>query len=94
MHSFTWVISSLLNWNKNEFNNFSNCQLQHLNNGKHVLEGYFAASVWRPVIERSDLPNAYLTGLTHENLLNGNFQRVPLLTGITSEESMCKYWHV
>lgn len=57
----------------------------------NILEQEFYEIFWKPVIERSDIPNAYLTKLPHESLLTGDFQRVPLLIGITSEEALCKY---
>lgn len=45
---------------------------------------------WAPVIERADISSAYLTELPYNSLLTGNFQKVPTLIGITSEEGICK----
>lgn len=58
---------------------------------KNILEQTFAEITWKPVIERADEPNAYLISLPHDSLVKGIFQRVPLLMGIVSEESLCKY---
>lgn len=55
------------------------------------MEKYFEELYFKPIIERSDIPNAYLTRLPHDSQLEAHFQRVPILTGITSEEYVCKY---
>lgn len=43
--------------------------------------------VYAPVIENSDSEDIFLKGPLHDMLLEGNFNKVPLLTGITSEEN-------
>ncbi|CAH1154472.1 unnamed protein product [Phaedon cochleariae] len=41
---------------------------------------------WVPVTEDSNYENALVTGMNHENLKNGNINKVPLLIGINSQE--------
>lgn len=68
-----------------------NCfyNFQHILSNNY-LDIHLAGLYWRPVIEDSSWPNAYITGAMYEDFSEGNFNKVPLLTGITSEEIMCK----
>lgn len=65
-------------------------QFQNRLLGDNVLERFHLELMWRPVVERADIPNAYITRLPHDSLLTGNFMRIPLMLGITSEESLCE----
>lgn len=64
--------------------------MQHLLTENNILEQHFAELYWSPVIERADIPSAYLPRLPHNSLLTGDLQKVPILIGITSEEGLCK----
>nr|XP_023023901.1 venom carboxylesterase-6-like [Leptinotarsa decemlineata] len=48
----------------------------------------FTSLTWTPVIENEDDENALVTGWSHENIKKGNINRVPVLMGINSEESL------
>ncbi|XP_074030604.1 para-nitrobenzyl esterase isoform X1 [Leptinotarsa decemlineata] len=48
----------------------------------------FTSLTWTPVIENEEDENALVTGMSHENIKEGNINRVPVLMGINSEESL------
>lgn len=61
---------------------------QHLIMKNNFWEQILSEMYWAPVIERADIPNAYLTKLPHQSLQTGDIQKIPVLIGITSEESV------
>lgn len=65
--------------------------LQRSWTNNHTMQDNFAQLRWLPVIERADIPNAYLISLPYNSFLTGNYQKVPILIGITSEEGLCKF---
>lgn len=50
--------------------------------------GTFHGLVFIPGLESKTNSNPLLTGLTHEELLNGNFNKIPRMIGINSEEGI------
>lgn len=68
---------------------FQNIRIKH-----NLLEKYLFEIAWKPNIERADIPTAYITTLPYNSHLTGQFNRVPLLIGITSEESLCKLFAI
>ncbi|KAG5874941.1 hypothetical protein JTB14_023097 [Gonioctena quinquepunctata] len=48
----------------------------------------FTSLIWPPVYENDRNEDALVTGMNHENIKNGNINKVPILIGINSEESL------
>lgn len=55
------------------------------------MEIHLAGMYWRPVLEDPSWPNAYIIRPMYEDYFEGNINRVPVLTGITSEEILCEF---
>lgn len=52
---------------------------------------YPMALYWKPVLENPAWPNAYISGPMFENFFHGRYNKVPILIGTTSEETLGKY---
>lgn len=46
---------------------------------------------WGPILERAGIENAFIVNLPYHNLITGQFQKVPVLSGIASEEGLSKF---
>lgn len=57
-------------------------QVQSLDKPVGVLEDL----LWGIVVEDNSNPNAFIQGPMHQSYLDGNFNKVPMLTGYTSQE--------
>ncbi|XP_072396398.1 carboxylic ester hydrolase-like [Diabrotica undecimpunctata] len=51
-------------------------------------QGHYTTIVWQPIIEGDFSDNAAVTGHMHSAVLNGEFNFVPILMGLNSEESL------
>ncbi|KAJ8951547.1 hypothetical protein NQ318_020420 [Aromia moschata] len=55
---------------------------------KEMGIGSHRKRIWIPVIEDDSLNGTFITGPMHENILNGNIVKVPIMLGFTSEEEL------
>ncbi|XP_056645620.1 juvenile hormone esterase-like isoform X1 [Diorhabda sublineata] len=63
-------------------------QAAPIQNVGHTINPIGALAIWLPVIEDPTFPNSFITEPMVDSLLSGNYNKVPLMTGTTSEEAV------